>query len=216
MREFERNSRQRWNEIYGREVTSESTQEDMPMIADTFRRYNVRKLLDLGCGSGRYTAYLAKKGFATYGIDISDEAIRIARSRLEKEGLHAELRVGSIYRKLPYKDNFFDAIVCIQTLHHARIGDIQKAIDEMGRVLKPSGLAFVTVRKRIPRSNRLAFQDIAPRTYIPTEGRENGLVHYLFNKALLREAFDDFKVSDIWVDKKNYYCLLGELKSEID
>ncbi len=212
MRRLEYSSKERWNGIYKREKTLQPIQEDMPRIVDVFRKYNCKRVLDLACGSGRHILYLAEMGFDVNGIDISGEGIRIANSLLEERNLHANLIVGSIYRRLPFKDNFFDAIVCIQALHHARIESIRRTIREMERVLKPSGLAFVTVRKRIPKKERLPFKDIAPRTYIPLEGEEKGLVHYLFNKKLLHEEFKDFKIHDIWVDSKNYYCLLGELE----
>jgi hypothetical protein len=38
------------------------------------------------------------------------------------------------------------------------------------------------------------------------------LVHYIFNKSLLRKEFSNFRISRIWVDSHQQYCLLGELK----
>ena len=58
---------------------------------------------------------------------------------------------------------------------------------------------------------------IAPRTFIPLSHDEKGLIHYWFNKKLLRKEFKNFKICDIWVEKKGgHYCLLGELKSKND
>jgi ubiquinone/menaquinone biosynthesis C-methylase UbiE len=100
-------------------------------------------------------------------------------------------------------------------IHHARIEDIRKAIKEIQRVLKPRGLIFITVRKRIPKKRRLKFKKLDSRTYIPVEGDEKGLIHYLFNKRLLRKEFKNFEIHDIWVDLENYYCLLGELSARV-
>ena len=107
--------------------------------------------------------------------------------------------------------------VSIRVIHHARIQDIRKLIKEIKRILKPKGLIFITVRKKTPQNSRLKFKTKAPRTYIPVEGDEKEVIHYLFNKKLLIKGFKDFKIYDLWIDygKKDwecYYCLLGELK----
>ncbi|MEM5830751.1 MAG: class I SAM-dependent methyltransferase [Candidatus Aenigmatarchaeota archaeon] len=106
-----------------------------------------RKNLDLGCGSGRHLVYLARKGFKVYGIDIARHGLKIAREWLKKEGLKAKLKVGDIYKKLPYKNNFFDVIICVRTLNHGKIEWIRRTIKEMYRILKSDGYIFVTVHK---------------------------------------------------------------------
>jgi len=103
--------------------------------------------------------------------------------------------------------------------HHAKIEKIRKLIKEMERILKLGGLIFVTVRKHrskkeIPKEKLWKIKFIAPRTFIPLSHEEKGLIHYLFNKKLLRKEFKNFKIYDIWFEshKTHYhYCLLGEL-----
>lgn len=209
-----------WNKIFKKEgKVYLKTQQDIPKIIKLFKKRNVRKVLDLGCGSGRHTVYLARKKFDVYGFDIAGEGIKIAKSWLKKENLRANLKVGNMYKKLPYGDNFFDAIISTQTIHHGRIGEIRKSIKEMERILKPNGLIFITVSKKklkrkIPKEKLWKIKFIAPRTFIPLSHDEKGLIHYRFNKKLLRKEFKNFKVYNIRTDsKKGHYCLLGELKS---
>ena len=206
-------------------------QEDIPKIAKLLKKKGIKKVLDLGCGSGRHLVYLLKRGFDVYGIDNAPEGIKIAREWLRKEKLKSNFKIRDIYQKLPYRNKFFDAIISIQVLHHNKIAKIRKLIKEIERILKPGGLIFVTVRRKKikklwPRSKiteglssgmvRTRDKVIAPRTCVPIEGREKGLIHYLFNKSLLRKEFKNFKIYDIWVDSRRHYCLLGELKSEND
>ncbi len=196
-------------------------QEDMPRVVDLFKQKNVKTVLDLGCGSGRHTVYLAERGFKVYGIDISPRGIKIAKSWLKQEGLKANLRMGDIYRKLPYPDGFFDAFISTQTLHHNRINIVRKLIREIERVLQPGGLLFVTVSRKRPRRDLQMPKEkvwkskrIAPRTVIPLSGDEKGLIHYRFNRKLLRKEFGHFKMYDIWVEAKGeHYCFFAELKS---
>jgi len=138
-----------WNKIfkeYGKFFTK--PQEDIPKIVKLFREKGVKKALDLGCGSGRHIVYLAKHGFEVYGIDIAPKGIGITKSWLKKEKLKARLKIGNIYKKLPYPNNFFDALISIQVLNHNRIGNIRKLIKEIERILKPEGLIFITVSRR--------------------------------------------------------------------
>lgn len=203
-----------WDKIfksYGKVFTE--PQEDIPRIVKLLKKKGVKNVLDLGCGSGRHTVYLAKHGFKVYGIDIAPKGIKIAKDWLKEEKVKADLKIGSIYRKLPYQDNFFDAVISTQTIHHERIKNVRKAIKEVERVLKPKGLLFVTVPKGRKEVYGKRIKLIEPRTWLPLEGREEGLPHYLYIKNLLKKDFNRFKIYDIWVESKGrHYCFLGELK----
>lgn len=217
-----------WNEIFkkkGKVFTK--IEEDIPKIVTIFKKHNVKKILDLGCGSGRHTVYFAKRGFDVFGIDIAKEGISITRSWLKKENLKANLKIGNIYDKLPYPNDFFDAVVSTGVINHNKIQNIRKTIKEIERVLKPNGLIFITVRKnrkfkkRCPKSTiilrfgkqKIRCKVIGPRTCVPMEGGEKGLIHYIFNKESLRKEFKNFKIYDIWLDSSRRHCyLLGKLK----
>jgi ubiquinone/menaquinone biosynthesis C-methylase UbiE len=173
----------------------------------------------LGCGAGRHLVYLAQKDFDVYGIDISREAIKKAKLRLNKLGFSANLKVGSM-ASLPYRDNFFDALISTTTIHHGMIQQIKKTIREIERVMKPAGLIFITVpkkrsKKKIPKERLFGIKFIAPRTFIILGGEEKGLPHYQFNKDLLRKNFKNFKIIKLWVNDKGSYCFLGELKNKV-
>jgi ubiquinone/menaquinone biosynthesis C-methylase UbiE len=191
-------------------------QRDIPKVTKIFKKVSVKNILDLGCGSGRHLVYLTKRGFKVYGFDISKHGIKIAKEWLKKEKLKAHLKIGDMHKKLPYKDNFFDAIISISALHHGKIGNIRKLIKEMKRILKPQGLIFVTAhkklpKKKIPKDRLYGIKFIAPRTYIILGGWEKGVPHYNFNKKILKKEFKDFKFLDLWTEP-GHYCLLGKLK----
>jgi SAM-dependent methyltransferase len=200
---------QQWNKIFKKEgKVFTKVQEDIPRILKLFKKHKVKRVLDLGCGTGRHAVYFAKKGFDVYGIDISKEGLQITKSWSKKENVRVNLKCGSIYRKFPYKKDFFDAVISIQVVHHGRINNVRKAIKEIERVLKPGGLVFITV----PKEHKEKYKLIADRTYVPIVGWEKGLAHYLFNKILLRKEFKNFKIYAVWVSSIKQYCLLGKLK----
>lgn len=216
-RQLDDHIRNQWDKLYRNEKESQPIQKDIPGLVNVFKKYNVNRILDLGCGSGRHTIYLVGEGFDVYGFDISEQAINKTRSSLQAKGLNAHLFVGSMYEQLPFEDNFFDAVICIRVLHHGTIDNIRGAISEIERVLKPGGFVYVTVRKRISKEKRLRHKYIAPRTYVPLEGNEKGVVHYLFNKELFRKEFKNFKILELRIDYgpqewEAYYSLLGRLR----
>ncbi len=202
-----------WNKTFkekGKVFTS--PQEDMLRIVKLFKKNNIKRVLDLGCGSGRHLVFLAKRGFDVYGIDMAKSGIKISEKWLDNEGLKADLKMGDIYGKLPYKSSFFDAIVSTQTLHHEKIEKIRKLIKEMERILKINGLIFITVfdLKCVPNKNK---KQIAPKTFILLKGNDIGVPHYSFNKDMLKEEFKDFKILNIWHESVGRnYCLLGQKK----
>ena len=123
----------------------EEPHRDMVGFVRLLKKSKMKRILDLGCGSGRHTVYLAEKGFKVYGTDISETALAMTEKWLKSENLSAELLIHDLSSKLPFVDDFFDAVISVQVIHHARIGTIRKVIKEIERDLKPRGLIFVTV-----------------------------------------------------------------------
>lgn len=186
--------------------------EDLRKLAQLMKKSNVQKVLDLGCGSGRHTVFLAKLGFEVYGMDSSKSGLKQTKEWLIQSNLKAKLKYASCYEKFPYKDNFFDAIISVQVIHHAKIEDIQFCISEIERTLKPDGIAFITVPRTKKNKFRSKVKMIAPRTFVPLDGYEIGLPHYHFNKETFKKNFKDFKILKIYNDKHKHYCLWGRLK----
>ncbi|MDD5417107.1 MAG: class I SAM-dependent methyltransferase [Candidatus Aenigmarchaeota archaeon] len=191
--------------------------EDMQKVASVFKKHKVKRVLDLGCGSGRNTIFLAKKGFDVYGIDYAEKGIVSLKKWLNKSKLKANLKVGNIYNKFPYENNFFDAIISIQVIQHGKVDQIKNSIKEIERVLKPNGMIFVTVCGRVANGKIRLFlvktaNKIAPNTYVPTQGEEEGLTHYIFTSGSFKRMFKNFKSIKYWKDSKDYYCLLGRKK----
>ncbi len=205
-----------WESIFRREgkVFLEPL-EDLAAIVPLLKREKAKRILDLGCGSGRHAVMLAREGFEAYGMDVSPEGVRLARRWLRESGLKASLRVSSCYGRFPFADGFFDAVVSVQVIHHNRRAAVRRCISEMARVLRPGGILFVSVpswkrRKGISQKSR----KVAPHTYIPTEGRETGVLHFLYNRELLRQDFRAFRILGIHKDKSEHYCLLGRMKTD--
>ncbi|OYT38252.1 hypothetical protein B6U82_00285 [Candidatus Pacearchaeota archaeon ex4484_31] len=110
------------------------------------------KILEIGCGNCRNLLVFAKKGFECYGLDFSEKMLEFAKLFYEKHKIKVRLKLG-VAEKLPYQNNFFDYCLSISLLHHLETKEKRrKAVEEMFRVLKPNGLAFVSVWNLFPLS----------------------------------------------------------------
>lgn len=100
-----------------------------------------KKVLEIGCGYGSLSVYMAKKGAKVTGIDLSSEAIKISKRNASLNNQKITLKQAS-GEDLPFKDKSFDLVVCCETLEH--IPNYKKAIDEIIRVIESSGKIIIT------------------------------------------------------------------------
>jgi len=190
-------------------------QEDMAEVISLLNEAKAKKILDLGCGSGRHAVFLAKQGFDVYATDISKAELKMTREWLQKEGISAELKEHSCYEKFPFRDDYFDAVISTQVIHHNFHDKIRFCISEIERVLKPGGIVFITVSANKYKRRATKFEMPEPRTYVPLDGEEKGLPHFIYTKALIIKDFKDFQILGLHMDKGEHWCILGRSKSAI-
>jgi SAM-dependent methyltransferase len=199
-----------WKSWYSK--TEEKIDEDIPRLEKIFRKNDVSRILDLGCGTGRHTVYFARRDFKVYGFDVSLTAVKRAKERLRKENLYADLRVWDMSNTFPYEDGFFDAVISIRVFHHSRMQTIRKVVREIERVTKTNGFVYVQVPtyEKVLRLKQEGgkFNEIEPGTFVPLEGPEKGIPHHNFKKEELLELFENFRIDEIRV-RDEHYCLLG-------
>jgi len=104
-----------------------------------------RRILDCGAG-GRVPPLVifAEQGMDCVGIDISAEALSVARAFSERAGHTIDLKSADM-RELPFPDASFDYVYEHFSMCHLSKADTATAIGEMRRVLKPGGISFFGV-----------------------------------------------------------------------
>jgi cyclopropane fatty-acyl-phospholipid synthase-like methyltransferase len=108
-----------------------------------FRNYPARadreqaRALDLGCGSGVHTAFLAIEGFRVTGTDRSAMGVENTRRRIRELGLEADLRVEGA-DVLDFPDSSFDLVLCIGVYDSAGPTVARRSVERLRHVMSPS------------------------------------------------------------------------------
>ncbi len=96
------------------------------------------KILDAGCGFGKWVLYLTRRGYNIIGLDNNELVIK----RLKNYDNSLQVEFGDI-QKLRYPDDHFDAYISMGVVEHFEEGPLS-VLKEAYRVLKPGGLIFVS------------------------------------------------------------------------
>ncbi len=170
-------------------------------LTDLFRQFSNsefkdKRLLEIGCGIGIDSVQLHKCGFNLTAVDLTQNAIDIARERAEQEGYSIKYMVANA-EKLPFEDEEMDFVYSFGVLHHTP--DIQKSVDEVYRVLKKGGRAYIMLYATYSLVN------LIHRLFnIPYESPQNMKDHcpvvYTYDRKGINELFSNF--SQITVTKE--------------
>lgn len=109
-------------------------------------------LLDVGCGPGSLLYRVRGRVRQTVGLDLSEEALREARTALQQGQTATDAALASFVlgdgTRLPFREASFDSILCTETLEH--VPDDAAVLSELARVLKPGGRLAVSVPDTLP------------------------------------------------------------------
>ncbi len=131
-----------------------------------------RKLLDVGCGTGHWSAFFSDHGFEVTGVDLAPEMIAVAGN---KRIPHATFQVAD-GEALPFRDNRFDVVVSITTLEF--VSDVESVVREMARCARqPGGRLLVGILNslatlNIERRNAGAKPYADARLFTPAEVKQ--------------------------------------------
>lgn len=177
--------------------------KDVVNLATRLEQNGLKTILDLGCGEGRNARYLTSKGFAVHGIDLSREAIKMAKSQDSSSNYF----VGDM-KKLPYPDDFFDCTISTQTIFHGTISEIRQTIREIFRVNRKGSLIFITLQPIEGNEYRMG-RKLEKNTYISNNGADKGEVHHFLDRKEILNEFSNFKILDLHLyARQNYWYLL--------
>ena len=162
--------------------------EDHELCVATFREFlggGGKRILESGCGTGRWMAYFERLGNRAVGIDDSAGPLAVARAHDPVLAL-----VRADVRRAPFRAGAFDAALSAYVAEHFEEGPVA-LFREIHRMLKPDGLFFVVV----------PFDNTLRRWLVNPALRVGGLACRIYGKAL---AFTEYRYTRAEMD-----CFLG-------
>lgn len=126
----------------------DDSRETAKWLKSYFEKYitlEKARILDWGCGPGRIIRHLPEiigNDCAYYGTDYNEKSIRWCKEHLK----NISFNLNTLEAKLPYQENFFDAIFGISIFTHLSEEMHYRWFDELYRILKPGGILFFTTQ----------------------------------------------------------------------
>jgi SAM-dependent methyltransferase len=147
------------------------------------------KGVDLGCGTGNYTAYLAERGFDMTGVDISATALDIAKQTAGQKGVEVELIAWDLTQKELPKIGPFDFALEWDVLHHIFPDQRRQYVKNVAALLRPGAKVLSACFSELDRS----FKGQGKYRETPI-----GTVLYFSSEAEIRALFEPFyKILDL-------------------
>lgn len=109
-----------------------------PELLEFIRTHPAGRAIDLGCGTGTNVITLARAGWQVTGVDFAPKAVAVARRKIRKENVRADLHVGDV-TKLKHIPNTFDLALDIGCFHSLTQKGKQDYVDQLDRILAPNG-----------------------------------------------------------------------------
>ncbi len=113
--------------------------EDLQALVSLVADHPGGRVLDLGCGGGHVTFNVARHASEVMAYDLSQEMLDVVAGEAMKRGLSNVRTRKGVAEKLPFDDASFDMVLSRFSAHHWQ--DLELALREVSRVLKPGGVA---------------------------------------------------------------------------
>ena len=165
-------------------------------------------VLDLGSGTGKNSIFLAERGSAVTGIELSTTALNLAKERSRNTDVKIKWITGSIGSKLPVHDTSVDLALDVVSSNSLSQAEREVYIAELTRVLKPGGYVYVKALCLDGDKNAeqllKKFPGKEKNTYVMPE---TGITERVFTKQEIQDLYKDF--STLKLERKSSYTLFA-------
>jgi len=157
-------------------------------------------VLDIGCGLGRHTVYLAARGFEVIATDNAPTAIAACKENLAKArltaggqaGLQAEVVLAEM-TDFPFPDAHFQGVVASHVIHHCYRAELEQIVDSIAHKLAPRGyLVWAMPSTRHCHCGKGT--EVEPGTWVDPNHQEGPLPHHYCTEAEVRELLHEYEV----------------------
>jgi len=143
-----KNNVKKYDKLYSAGQNHKYPNLNLVRIQRKYLSKNIGKTLDFGFGTGENLIFLAKEGHEVYGLEGSKEAVKIVNKKIYNTNIKSKIKLLHFnnYKKLPFKKDFFDNIICLSVL--SLLGNKKNVIElikEFERVIKKNGKIVIDI-----------------------------------------------------------------------
>ena len=175
-------------------------------LSERWKNLNFSNFLDLGCGLGRNSIYMASHGFDVTSVDLSDYGINYLNEWSKKENLTIKTYISNMLT-LPFTDNSFDCIMAYNVIYHTDTNGFIATLNEVKRILKPGGELFITLISKNTYSFKNADKSklLDKNTLLRDEDEtEKNVPHFYVNIEDIKNLFVDWNFELVPVEFCEY------------
>lgn len=159
------------------------------------KQRHVKKILDIGCGTGSDCIRLSELGFEVVGVDVSKVAIKWAKEKAAETKAPAVFQKMDIAKGFDFEDESFDAVISHLVLHMFSDSETKKIFDHIWRLLKPYGFFIFEVN---------SFMDIRYRPHKRVKKLEpfffledHGQTMHFFTKRYIKTLLKNWQIHSL-------------------
>ena len=164
-------------------------------MADRLEASGGRRVLDIGCGLGRHTVYLAARGFEVTATDNAPAALAACRENVEKAGVKTTL-IETEMMEMPFPGGHFDGIVASHVIHHADGPTVRRIVRLITDTLAPGGL-LVWAMPSTRHGNCGMGREIDPGTWVDENHQEGPIPHHYCTEVEVRELLHGYDIESM-------------------
>ena len=191
-----------WHDAWQRVSKPHKELPKLPYIHEITRKlkkYQVKKVLDLGCGSGWLSIFISKYGFDITGIDTAKPAIELGKTWAGEDNATVNFLVGDLLN-LPFKEGTFGAVVCNSVIEHFRFDQAKIIFDKVHNILADKGFLFGCFD--LVGTGKGEYFELNDGTHIYTDQMRKGMMLRNYSDQELRELLAKFDIMSF--DKNSY------------
>lgn len=184
----------------------------LPSIPALLKRSLAVNVLDLGCGSGWLSIYLAREGFQVTGVDIADHALELAQMWAENENLSIKFDIADL-ADMKYPENSFDAIVANSIFEHLTYDLALATMVTLQNILKPGGI-FIGCFDKVGTGPGEYFK-LEDGTQVYTDKGRLGMMLRCFTDDELKEFFSGWQIEQFETLESGSRFIVAKLPSAV-
>lgn len=177
----------------------ETVADEFIPVAFRWREKQKQTVLDLGCGLGRNTFFLAELGFAVTAVDLSTSGIERLATGIADRDLGDKIQAFVCdMLALPFGPNTFDCVLAFHSIYHTDLRGLRSIISATTNILKDDGEIFCTFNsKQNPSFRERSSQRVDEYTTIKRKGPEEGIAHTFVDYEDVLDLLSDLKILKI-------------------